>query len=431
MSDEGKGEAPVVRKVYPSKAADYSIFQLIGVGAFAKVYRGEVKETKEAVAIKLIDLEQLNANWDEIRKEVLAMRTMHHANVVDIFIAFVEGQILWMVMPILGAGSVAAILKKKFPSGIKDEALLATILREVLKALVYFHGDRRIHRDVKAGNILVSEEGEIKMGDFGVAGTLNDSGQRMAKRQTFTGTPCWMAPEVMEQTGGYDTKADIWSFGITAMELAFGKPPYHDYQPMKVLLTTLQKDPPTIDVYEKDPTRKNFSRAFRSLLEKVLKKKPAKRPTALKLLQHRFFEKAKDSKYIVDNLLSGLPKMPRGGEPLTMSSEELAAHPQKTKEEPFAVESWVFDVDEVRKMRKEAEEGEDTTKDAAASSTNQQDEGAGPINSDDEEEGEDDRPDSVSPMMAALGIQVPAPNAGQRGESLKASDFMNNGGAPS
>eukprot|EP00457_Paulinella_chromatophora_P006609 gb/GEZN01006628.1/.p1 GENE.gb/GEZN01006628.1/~~gb/GEZN01006628.1/.p1 ORF type:complete len:407 (+),score=79.91 gb/GEZN01006628.1/:117-1337(+) len=395
-------EAP--RKAYPSKASDYNIFQLIGVGAFAKVYRGEVKATKEPIAIKLIDLEQLNANWDEIRKEVLAMRTMNHPNVVSIYISFVEGQILWMVMPIMGAGSCAAILKKKFPSGIKDEALLATVLREVLKGLVYFHGDRRIHRDVKAGNILVSEEGEVKLGDFGVAGTLNDSGQRIMKRQTFTGTPCWMAPEVMEQTGGYDTKADIWSFGITAMELAFGKPPYHDYQPMKVLLTTLQKDPPTIDVYEKDPSRKNFSRAFRSMLEKVLKKSPKKRPPAVKLLQHRFFEKAKDSKYIVDNLLSGLPKMPRGGEPLTLSSEELAAHPQKTKEEPLAVASWVFDVDEVRKMREETQE------------TKKEPEREASINSDEEEEEEDDGAaggTGVSPMMMALGIGAPTQAASE------------------
>eukprot|EP00456_Euglypha_rotunda_P052787 TRINITY_DN42556_c1_g1_i7.p1 TRINITY_DN42556_c1_g1~~TRINITY_DN42556_c1_g1_i7.p1 ORF type:complete len:179 (+),score=22.55 TRINITY_DN42556_c1_g1_i7:69-539(+) len=137
------------------------------------------------------------------------MRSMHHANVVDVHTAFVAGQVLWIVMPCMAAGSCASIMKKLAPKGLKDETLLATILLEVLKGLVYFHQDGRIHRDVKAGNILISATGEVKLADFGVAGTLIDNGIRKQHRQTFTGTPCWMAPEVMEQASGYDGKAEI------------------------------------------------------------------------------------------------------------------------------------------------------------------------------------------------------------------------------
>lgn len=363
MSD-GK-DAPV-RKVYPANMTEYVIYQLIGVGAFAKVYRAEVKETKEPVAIKLIDLGRLQASWEEVQKEVMAMKKTNHKNVVHIHTAFVEGPVMWIVMPMMGAGSCASILKSHFPKGIKDEALLATILREILYGLIYFHKDRRIHRDVKAGNILVSGDGEIKLADFGVATALNDS-QQKRKAKTFTGTPCWMAPEVMEQAGGYNCKADIWSFGITAMELAFGKPPYYDFQPMKVLLTTLQNSPPTIDVYVNDDTRKKFSSAFRSMLSKCLQKDPSKRPTSTKLLTHRFFSKAKDQKYIVKHLLEKVPKATIGGTPLELKPEELAQHPYKGAGTGHPVtpvpNTWIFDEEEVAKIRKarslrpEADEG--------------------------------------------------------------------------
>ena len=181
---------------YPCTADDYDVLQEIGVGAFATVYRATVTASGEEVAIKIIDLEQFNVNWDEIRREIQIMSLLHHPNVVKIKASFIVNSDLWIVMPLLQAGSCAALMKQLAPTGFKDEALIATILKETLQGLMYFHKDGRIHRDLKAGNILIGSGGEVQLADFGVAGTLMENGDRKKNRQTFTGTPCWMAPEV-------------------------------------------------------------------------------------------------------------------------------------------------------------------------------------------------------------------------------------------
>lgn len=120
------------------------------------------------------------------------MGMLKHPNVVRFLCSFVVEREIWLVMPLLAGGSCADIMKRNFPSGLNDEVLIATILRETLKGLLYFHKDGRIHRDVKAGNVLISNEGEVQIADFGVAGTLVEAGDRKKTRRTFVGTPCWM-----------------------------------------------------------------------------------------------------------------------------------------------------------------------------------------------------------------------------------------------
>lgn len=132
----------------------------------------------------------VSTNWEEIRREILIQSLVHHSNVVRILTSFVVEQDLWLVMPLLEAGSCAHIMKTLYPMGIKDEAMVATILKEVLNGLLYFHKDGRLHRDLKAGNILISATGDVQLADFGVAGTLMENGDRKKARRTFTGTVC-------------------------------------------------------------------------------------------------------------------------------------------------------------------------------------------------------------------------------------------------
>lgn len=290
---------------YPERADDYEVFSpAIGKGAFAKVYRARVKALNVFVALKILPLEDVS-NLEDVRKEIMHMRQMRHPNVVFVHTAFSVEENLWIIMPLLRA-SVADGIKSQCPRGIKDEVLLATILKFCLQGLHYFHKDGFIHRDIKAGNVLLSDEGEVQLADFGVAGKLIEEGDRKAQRRTFTGTPCWMAPEVMEQTAGYDCKADIWSFGIMAMELAFGSAPYAQFLPMKVLMLTLQNDPPTIDVYS-DQSYK-FSSAFTDMLKLALVKDPKKRKPATEILKHSFFKQAKETDYIKAQFVKSLPR---------------------------------------------------------------------------------------------------------------------------
>ncbi|XP_075523471.1 uncharacterized protein LOC142556100 isoform X3 [Primulina tabacum] len=243
------------KKKYPIGAEHYLLFEEIGNGVSASVHRALCNTLNEIVAIKILDFERANCDLNNVSREAQTMVLVDHPNVLKSHCSFVIDHTLWVVMPFMAGGSCLHILKAAHPNGF-EEAVIATILREVLKGLEYLHQHGHIHRDVKAGNILIDARGGIKLGDFGVSACLFDSGDRQRMRNTFVGTPCWMAPEVMEQLHGYDFKADIWSFGITALELAHGHAPFSKYPPMKVLLMTLQNAPPGLD-YESD---KKFSK---------------------------------------------------------------------------------------------------------------------------------------------------------------------------
>ena len=310
---------------YPTQASDYNLMEEIGRGVSAKVYRAEcIPLNNEQVAVKKLDLEDQDpGHLEEIRREVASMSMLSHPNLVMAHCSFVEGQYLWIVMPFCGGGSALNIMKWSHPK-VLDETSIATILKEVLKALDYFHRNGNIHRDVKAGNILIDDNGSVKIGDFGVSAASWGSGAK--PHATFVGTPCWMAPEVMEQVAGYDWHADIWSLGITVLELCHGHAPFAKYPPMKVLLMTLQNPPPQLEA-EQAESGHHFSRALRDFVSICLQKDPSKRPSAAKLLEHKFLKEAKKTDFLIKHLLDGIPTL--GDRTAKLNEREKARQAQR------------------------------------------------------------------------------------------------------
>jgi len=304
---------------------------------------GAEKQTAEIhCAIKIMDLEHVNINISDIRLEVQTMRLSSHPNVLVCHTSFVRDTDLWLVTQLMSKGSslhclqsaraklltnaaanaaaaektngqddgillqpasfsyttddavleggLAAYSSIISPEALLFEAHITYILYETLLGLKYIHDNGQIHRDVKAGNLLLDGNANVRIADFGVSSWLIDSGNRREHTTTFVGTPCWMAPEVMEQVDGYDYKADIWSLGITALELCKGYAPYAKYAPMKVLLLTIQEDPPNLETYNDGDDVNMWSKSFRSMIKLCLQKDRSKRPTTQELLAHRHFK---------------------------------------------------------------------------------------------------------------------------------------------
>ncbi|KAK9723153.1 Protein kinase domain [Popillia japonica] len=256
----------------------FDIICKLGEGSYGSVYKALHKESGQVLAIKQVPVD---TDLQEIIKEISIMQQCDSPYVVKYYGSYFKNTDLWIVMEFCGAGSVSDIMRLRKKTLTEDE--IATILCDTLKGLEYLHLRRKIHRDIKAGNILLNSEGHAKLADFGVAGQLTDT---MAKRNTVIGTPFWMAPEVIQEIG-YDCVADIWSLGITALEMAEGKPPYGDIHPMRAIFMIPTKPPPSF----REPDK--WSPEFIDFVSVCLVKSPEERATASDLLNHVFIGNAK------------------------------------------------------------------------------------------------------------------------------------------
>jgi len=332
--------------------SDYRLMEEVGYGAHAVVFRAVFVPTNATIAVKCLDLDQLNNNIDEVQREAQIMSLIDHPNVIRAYCSFVVEHNLWVIMPFMTEGSCLHLMKIAYPDGF-EEPVIASILKETLKALEYLHRQGQIHRDVKAGNILIDSAGIVKLGDFGVSACMFDRGDRQRSRNTFVGTPCWMAPEVLQPGTGYNFKADIWSFGITALELAHGHAPFSKYPPMKVLLMTLQNAPPGLD-YDRD---RRFSKAFKEMVAMCLVKDQTKRPTAEKLLKHSFFKSAKPPELTMKGILTDLPPLWDRVKALQLKdAAQLALKKMPSSEQEAlslseyqrGVSAWHFDIEDLK-----------------------------------------------------------------------------------
>eukprot|EP00767_Chilomastix_cuspidata_P002152 gnl/Chilomastix_cuspidata/2279.p1 GENE.gnl/Chilomastix_cuspidata/2279~~gnl/Chilomastix_cuspidata/2279.p1 ORF type:complete len:491 (+),score=156.51 gnl/Chilomastix_cuspidata/2279:183-1655(+) len=285
---------------WPSTAESYELKEKIGVGSSASVYLAECKPLKQTCAVKLLDLEKCEHNIESIVKEVRVMSLSDHPHVVTYYTTFLSDSSLWIVMP-LAVGSVSAIMKRASPDGL-DELTVARILKDVLKALVYFHSHGQVHRDIKASNVLLTANGVSLLADFGVSAWTVEGGARL-RRQTFVGSPCWMAPEIVEGDRAYNEKVDIWSLGIMAIELARGRPPRADMSPIQIMVSIMAEESPTLRGL-KDKNDEKFSERLSNFVEQCLEKNPARRPSATALLQHKLFSRIRPHSVVSGGLLS-------------------------------------------------------------------------------------------------------------------------------
>ncbi|CAN9501803.1 unnamed protein product [Ophioblennius macclurei] len=258
----------------------WEIIGELGDGAFGKVYKARNKETGALAAAKVIET-KCEEELEDYMVEIDILAKCDHRYIVKLLDAFYHDNKLWIMIEFCPGGAVDATMLE-LDRGL-TEPQIKVVCRQMLEALDYLHGMKIIHRDLKAGNILLMLDGDIKLADFGVSAKNTKTLQR---RDSFIGTPYWMAPEVVMcetmKDAPYDYKADIWSLGITLIELAQIEPPHHELNPMRVLLKIAKSEPPTLEQQHK------WSPEFKDFLKKSLDKNPESRPTAVQLMEHPF-----------------------------------------------------------------------------------------------------------------------------------------------
>eukprot|EP00299_Pterocystis_sp_00344_P013623 c6697_g1_i1.p1 GENE.c6697_g1_i1~~c6697_g1_i1.p1 ORF type:complete len:781 (-),score=148.17 c6697_g1_i1:171-2513(-) len=267
--------------------AVFDVLEKVGEGSYGSVYKCLRKADSLICAVKMVPVD----DFKQLEKEINILKQCRSEWIVAYFGCYHKETDIWIVMEYCGIGSVSDLMHVW--NLRLTERQIARVCFGVLKGLDYLHSQKKIHRDIKAGNVLLTSDGHVKLADFGVSATLEHT---WSKRNTVTGTPYWMAPEVIEQEN-YNETADIWSLGITAIEMAEGQPPYHDCHPMRAIFLIPQRSPPTLR------EGGGWSAEFRDFVTKCLMKAPSSRPSAAKLLQHPFITTYGNSNAVLEELL--------------------------------------------------------------------------------------------------------------------------------
>ncbi|KAF9935217.1 hypothetical protein FBU30_006302 [Linnemannia zychae] len=257
--------------------------ELVGRGAYGAVYKGVENATGQVVAIKVLNLDTEEEDVSDIQREIATLSQLKNCdsqNITRYHGSFLNGTKLWIVMDYAAGGSIRSLLQALTRI---DEKCIAVIAREVLQALSYLHKHGIIHRDIKAANILLTDEGRVQLCDFGVAGQVTTS----LKRNSFVGTPYWMAPEVIREGQTYDFKADIWSLGITIYEIATGNPPFADHLPMRAITLIPKSRPAQLEG--------DWSPAMKEFVALCLHEVPNERPSAEDLLKTKWIKSTSKS----------------------------------------------------------------------------------------------------------------------------------------
>ncbi|KAH0571605.1 Kinase, STE STE20 [Spironucleus salmonicida] len=281
----------------------FDLLQQIGAGSYGTVHQAFNLETSEIVAVKIVPLQEGESSIAVI-KEVEFMKKISaslHPNLVNFLDAYhdIENNDLWIVMEYCSAGALTDLMRES--ARVLDEKEAAYVIKQSLQALKFLHDQKILHRDVKANNLLVSDDGIIKLADFGVSHQLT---QTCEKRKSVIGTPYWMAPEIY-QGEAYSYPSDIWALGITLIEILEGKPPLAGIHPMRAMMLIPQQDAPTLRGKKSKLTNKKFSSELCDFLEKMLVKNPDDRQTINVLVEDKYLDQANDLTALLDHVYNG------------------------------------------------------------------------------------------------------------------------------
>lgn len=280
----------------------FSLIEVVGKGTYGNVYKGRHTRTGQLAAIKVMQITE--EDEEEILLEINTLRRLsNHRNIATYFGAFIkkasQQDHLWLVMEYCGAGSVTDLVKSTRGQSLKED-WIAYVSREILRGLSHLHANRVIHRDIKGQNVLLTDNADVKLVDFGVSAQLDKT---FGKRNTFIGTPYWMAPEVIhcerDSNCTYDARSDIWSLGVTSLEMAEGRPPLCEMHPMRALFLIMRNPPPRLKA---GVGTRQWSSRFHDFINSCLIKDFRQRPDTGDLLKHDFIASLPNERHVRNQL---------------------------------------------------------------------------------------------------------------------------------